>query len=635
MKMYMANWNKRSIPGRRWPATIAFLLLLLAGVQAQEVTTDTPKDSLPEQFDATDRAFIKRYRYPDAVPFDRKDRKSHTYISVFGGIDKILPRSYTSFNVGPTGGVAVGTQLSAAHGLRLSLYGGTLTRSDDNASLTRFGTQADYLFNVTSYTSGYNPGRFFEFSLLAGLGYQYSTFEGNREHVGELHAGLQLKLHPSPQLDIFLEPRLGLATDGIDHSFQQNWHKYDLTYGAVIGLNYRLKRWTPIGRRSRALQEENFLDNTFISYATGAQMQLSRLTGEIGRLRSVGPHVTVSAGKWIAPLLALRLSAFYSGDTWHRKIIQESEDTEAYEIYEMSSYMGGRLEGMFNLLRLISKEADESPWGLNLLLGGELGYMWKESYLSPTRGGYMGLTGGIQAKYQVAENTAIFLEPRFTLASYSALTRNSNGQETSERYADNLFSLNIGIELQRASHETRLARSLNRELFERSFFVSASGGMQALAQGRRYNLKHTVSPSALLAVGYRFSPLSSVRLAGEYSQIRENRQNGDFKHRLIGGSLIYMLNLTNLMTGYEPERKWNVHLLAGLAGTACLRNDGNENKFTIGEEVGVQASYQVYKRFHIFLEPKTHFYPKEKLMQWNKQGTDVLMSLQAGVTYDF
>ena len=96
-----------------------------------------------------------------------------------------------------------------------------------------------------------------------------------------------------------------------------------------------------------------------------------------------------------------------------------------------------------------------------------------------------------------------------------------------------------------------------------------------------------------------------------------------------------MLNLTNLMTGYEPERKWNVHLLAGLAGTACLRNDGNENKFTIGEEIGVQASYQVYKRFHIFLEPKTHFYPKEKLMQWNKQGTDVLMSLQAGVTYDF
>ena len=635
MKMYMANWNKCSISNpRRGLATIAFLLLLLAGTHAQEVS-ETPKDSLPEQFDATDRAFIKRYRYPDAVPFDRKDRKSHTYISLFGGIDKILPRSYTSFNVGPTGGVGVGTQLSPAHSLRLSLYGGSLTRSDDNASLTRFGTQADYLFNITSYTSGYNPGRFFEFSLLAGLGYQYSSFEGNREHVGELHAGLQLKLHPSPQLDIFLEPRLGLATDGIDHSFQQNWHKYDLTYGAVIGLNYRLKRWMPIGGRSRVLQEENFLDNTFLSYATGVQMQLSRLTGEIGRLRSVGPHVALSAGKWIAPLLALRLSAFYSGDTWHGRTIQESEGAEEYDIYEMSSYMGGRLEGMFNLLRLISKEADEAPWGLNLLLGGELGYMWKESYLNPTRGGYMGLTGGIQAKYQVAEHTAIFLEPRFTLAGYSALTRNGDGLETSERYADNLFSLNVGIELQRASQETRLARSLNRELFERSFFVSAGGGVQALAQGRRYHLKHLVSPSALLAVGYRFSPLSSVRLAGEYGPIRENRQDGDFRHRIVRGSLVYMLSLANLMTGYEPERKWDVHLLAGLAGTACLRNDGNGNKFTIGEEVGVQASYRVYKKLHVFLEPKVHFYPKEKLMQWNKQGTDVLMSLQAGVTYEF
>lgn len=635
MKMYMANWNKRRTSAlKRGLTTAAFLLLLLTGAHAQEKTA-TPKDSLPEQFDATDRAFIKRYRYPDAVPFERKDWKSHTYISLFGGIDKILPRSHTSFNVGPTGGVAVGTQLSRAHGVRLSLYGGSLTRSDDNASLTRFGTQADYLFNITSYTAGYNPGRFFEFSLLAGLGYQYSTFEGNREHVGELHAGFQLKLHPSPQLDIFLEPRLGLATDGIDHSFQENWHKYDLTYGAVIGLNYRLKRWTPIGKRSRPLQEEHFLDNTFISYATGVQMQLSRLTREIGQLRSVGPHVTVSAGKWIAPLLALRLSAFYSGDTWHGRTIQESEDTEGYDIYEMSSYMGGRLEGMFNLLRLISKEADESPWGLNLLLGGELGYMWKESYLNPTRGGYMGLTGGMQVKYQVAENTAIFLEPRFTLASYSALTRNDSGRETSERYADNLFSLNIGVELQRASQETRLARSLNRELFRRSFFVSAGGGIQTLAQGRRYRLKHMVSPSAMLAAGYRFSLLSSVRLAGEYSQITENRQNGDYKHRLVGGSLVYMLNLANLMTGYEPERKWNVHLLAGLAGTACLRDDGSGNTFAIGEEIGIHASCRVYKKVHVFLEPKAIFYPKEKLMQWNKQGTDVVMSLQAGVTYDF
>ena len=147
MKMYMANWNKRRTSAlKRGLTTAAFLLLLLTGAHAQEKTA-TPKDSLPEQFDATDRAFIKRYRYPDAVPFERKDWKSHTYISLFGGIDKILPRSHTSFNVGPTGGVAVGTQLSRAHGVRLSLYGG---RSVEDVRRLSF----DQLFlGVTAFQS--------------------------------------------------------------------------------------------------------------------------------------------------------------------------------------------------------------------------------------------------------------------------------------------------------------------------------------------------------------------------------------------------------------------------------------------------------------------------------------------------
>lgn len=635
MKTYMENWNsKKHIPtGKRCLLTALLWLTFLPymTVQAQE----NKKDSLPPQFDATDQAFIKRYRYPDAVPFNKKDWKSNFYLSFFGGIDRIVPRSYSSFNIGPTGGIGAGLHTAPAHSFRLSLYGGTFTRSTDNASLTRFGLQTDYLFNISAYTNGYNPGRFFEISLLAGLGYQYSIFDQNREHVGELHAGLQLKLHPSSQLDIFLEPRLGLATDGIDHSFQQNWHRYDLTYGAVIGLNYRLKKWTPIGR-IRSLQEENFWENTFIDYAVGTQMQLSRLTREIGTINSIGSHTSVSFGKWIAPLLALRVSLFSSNDTWHQKVIPATDDEPEEVFYEMSSYMGGRLEGMFNLLRLINKKTADSPWGVNLLLGGELGYMWKESYQNPARGGYMGLTGGVQLKRRVSEDISIFLEPRFTLASYTALSRNDQMEEISERYADHLFSLNIGVELQRSSQENHLARSLNRELFKRSFFVSAGGGIQSLAQSKRYNLKQLVSPTGMVAAGYAFSPLSAVRVGAEYGLFKENGTETNINHQLIGGSLMYMLNLTNLMNGYDPERRFDIQLLAGLTGTACTKVDENEKtRFTVGERIGLQASYRVYKGLAVFLEPTTTFFPKESMLEWNKLGSDMLMSLHAGLTYGF
>lgn len=85
----------------------------------------------------------------------------------------------------------------------------------------RFGLQADYLLNVSSYVNGYNPGRIFEFLTVAGVGYQLSSLAGRTEHVADLHLGFQLKLHPTAHVDFYLEPRFTIMSDGIDHSFQK------------------------------------------------------------------------------------------------------------------------------------------------------------------------------------------------------------------------------------------------------------------------------------------------------------------------------------------------------------------------------------------------------------------------------
>lgn len=98
-------------------------------------------------------------------------------------------------------------------------------------------------------------------------------------------------------------------SDGIDHSFQKNWHKYDMTYGAVVGMNYRFKAWKPFGKIP-ILEGDHFLDNTFVSIAAGGQFQGSRLTSEIGLVNSIGPHISLSVGKWLIPAFGLRLSAF-------------------------------------------------------------------------------------------------------------------------------------------------------------------------------------------------------------------------------------------------------------------------------------------------------------------------------------
>ena len=50
---------------------------------------------------------------------------------------------------------------------------------------------------------------------------------------------------------------------------------------------------------------------------------------------------------------------------------------------------------------------------------------------------------------------------------------------------------------------------------------------------------------------------------------------------MASGSLDYMLNLTNLMTGYDPERKYDVQLSAGIVASMRMKH---ENRFFIGGE---------------------------------------------------
>ena len=479
---------------KKLPIILIVLSITIPAAFAQQQGSDNssrtahPKDTVSAGFDATRQMFQKRYQHPDAVPFDTL-WKNNVYISLFGGMDKMIPRGNTDFNTGPAGGIAASWQFAPAHALRASLLAGNFSRKIDNETLMRFGLQADYLLNVSSYVNGYNPGRIFEFLTVAGVGYQLSSLAGRTEHVADLHLGFQLKLHPTAHVDFYLEPRFTIMSDGIDHSFQKNWHKYDMTYGATVGMNYRLKAWKPFGK-IRILEGNRFLDNTFVSVAAGGQLQASRLTSEIGLVNSVGPHISLSAGKWLIPAFGLRLSGFKSSDTWHKKVTASSASSAGEEFYEMSAYAGGRLEGMLDATYFFNGRQVNPKFSVNVLAGGELGYILKENGYRPAKGGYTGFTGGVQLKYRLFGDVSLFVEPRTSLASYSLKTsEKEEGRYVAKKFTDNLYSINVGIEIRRADEENRMARSLNRELFRPSFFVSGAIGFSTPIQMKRYELK--------------------------------------------------------------------------------------------------------------------------------------------------
>lgn len=612
--------------------------------EKENIQSVQPQDSAITKsagFDATRQMFSKRYRHPDAVPFDTL-WKNNIYISLFGGMDKMVPRGNADFSTGPIGGIAANWQFAPSHTVRASLIAGNFARKVDNETLRRFGLQLDYLLNVTTYTSGYNPGRLFEFLTVAGVGYQYSSLTGNAENVGELHLGVQLKLHPTAQVDFFIEPRFTILSDGIDHSFQKNWHKYDMTYGAIVGMNYRFKAWKPFGKVP-TLEGDKFLDNTFASIAAGGQVQISRLTDEIGLTNSIGPHFSLSVGKWLIPAFGLRLSGFKSADTWHKKVLAETETNAREEFYEMSTYLGGRLEGMLDATYFFNGQQTDPKFSINLLAGGELGLIRKESGYHPAKGGYTGFTGGVQLKYKLFDDISLFIEPRTTMASYSLKTNEKvENRYLAKKYTDNLFNINIGIEIRRSSEENRMARSLSLENFKPSFFATGAIGFAVPLEPKRYELKRHFNYQAMLAAGRILSPISSARVAVDFSPLSVDMKGGAVSYNMASGSVDYLLNLSNLMMGFDSERKYDVQLLAGMVASMRLSPSGevpdedmNKSKLFIGGELGVQASYKVSSRFKVFLEPLIRIYGKKLLKQSTIQGTDMMMSLQAGTSFSF
>jgi len=591
-------------------------------------------------FDATEQAFQRRFKYPDEVPFDTV-WKNNISFSIFAGMDRFIPRGPGDFNTGPVVGLGVNWRFAPVHTVRAAFQYGRFGRKIDNEMLSRLGIQADYLLNITSFMKGYNPGRLFEVSAMAGLGYQFASFLGKKEHAADLHLGVQLKLHPTSQMDFYLEPRVSFLTDGIDHSDQLNWHKYDITYGAVVGMTYHIKPWKPFGG-IEMLNGEEILDNTFVSMAGGGQFQISKLTNELGLTKAIGPHISLSAGKWLIPAFGLRMSVFKSADTWHQKTL-ESGDV----IYEMSTYMGGRLEGMLNVMNLFPrKEEEEAPkFSLNLLAGGEVGSIKKENGFDPAKGGYTGFTGGLQFKYRLFDDMSIFLEPRVTMATFTLKTsKKVEGKFLAEKFTDNLFSLNMGIEFGRSNEEMRMARSINEDDFRPSLFVSAGAGFGMPIQMKRFQLKNYLDYQGMVAAGYNFTPISAARVSGDFGPYSIDLKSGPLKYNMATVGVDYLLNIGNLMMGYDPYRKYDVQFLVGAVGSMRMKpsreiedEDMNKSKLFIGAELGTNISYRILDQLNlkVFLEPKVRFYSKELLQQSSIQGVDMMTMMHLGATYTF
>ena len=195
----------------------------------------------------------------------------------------------------------------------------------------------------------------------------------------------------------------------------------------------------------------------------------------MGALASVGPTMSVSAGKWFLPFWGLRFSGFAGISSWG----QAAREDET--LADKRTMQGGvRIESMLNLLSFWQHD-NEQRWGIVPMLGLELGKVRRQNEnikVSAAGAAYAGVTAGLQCKYYFSDHTALFIEPRFSRIPYSYRDVNVIDNYVGPRIstADNVMSVQVGLEFRRAGGKTLKELAARRSEFEPYYFASWNVG---------------------------------------------------------------------------------------------------------------------------------------------------------------
>ena len=171
--------------------------------------------------------------------FARKKFGDHLFFTGEAGVTAVRSAGslFATPGIGLRGGLAVGDWFTPVHGVRLGLNAG-VHNGLGGVNPYFAGLSADYLMNLSALLHKDNPVRMFELIGVAGGEYQLLYRRGNWTHGGGFRLGMQTRFNFSPLTFFYLEPRVGIYTDGIDGI--STWMRYDWEASLMAGLGYRL-----------------------------------------------------------------------------------------------------------------------------------------------------------------------------------------------------------------------------------------------------------------------------------------------------------------------------------------------------------------------------------------------------------
>ncbi|MDO4496328.1 MAG: hypothetical protein Q4B58_00630 [Bacteroidales bacterium] len=585
---------------------------------AQEADSTTTAKKTPKGFNALEYVNQGIWR-GNNLPFSNK--QWHDNIYIFAGVGaEGLSNNKLDLSLGTMTYVGIGKDVTKNHTLRLA-FDYTNNRRTIGDPLDRWGVSLAHLFNISGYTMGYDPNRRIEFSTLVGGGYQHSDLGSKSASGFRGWVGFQAKFHAQRHIDLALEPFLGISTYKLMMAERPD-RLYQLTYGASFNVRYKWHH-DQFEYHNRA---SHLIYGNFYSASMGAAMPISDLEGF-----GVGPTAAIGLGRWMVPGLGVKLTFTGANMTWHKADYSaEVTEDKPYVRNENTSYLGGRLELVWEPTIFFHRYNEYKNFQLRFLAGGEFGYMEKKNYNRPITGMYGGPTAAIQFAYRCEEDKLLYIEPRFTMANYQVPYERIKAYK---HFADNMISLNVGMEVNEPVISRRKVNAYLRPYFRKMLLFNLEGGINVPIFPTHY--AKNIKPGTYLGLiaHYHLTPEHGFAVHADYNHLNLDMEKGKQSVHLVSLTHQYRLDATNAILGYDPKRRYHLAVFAGPTVSYRVKLDSNQSdKIYVGAETGFQIKYNFTEYFGFYLSPQIKLYPTD-ILQNGSDGLDRIVNIAAGVQF--
>ena len=471
--------------------------------------------------------------------------KVNFYVSAEGSYFRPLGRVYAS---GPLASLSLGTWFTPLHGM---LVNGGLGYFQDlkygNGYVKTSDFSAAYLFNMTRFSKGEDAKRQLNASLLLGAGYMLPLKEIWDGSV-VFRTGLDLRMHVLTRTDLVMRPEVNFL-----QAPSKDWTP---ALRGSFGLSYSmggdpLSRFTADGKEWYAFT------------GAGYQHEIVRLSDHAYEEAPLGEYrISAGVGRRYTDRLDWRLSLSYLSQP--RSQVQGSF---AHRLRMASVNLDA-------LYKLFGDNLDQWKWSLSLVGGPEVGLQHKAITGENSKGSglilhrttvsaYRGFSAGAQVKYHLTDALAAYLEPRYTIAPYVAIT--SQGEEN---YYTHLYGANLGLEYSFGREQFRPRERFVSEQERAYTFVQASA-----TAFRPFGRAYAHGPLASIGVGHWFQGVSAVLLEAGAGYFRDNQYSKSASGRAyfpqhmasIEMRASYLLSLTRLASRrHELVLPVDVALIGGV-----------------------------------------------------------------------